>query len=63
MKTLKKNNEIKRVKDSSKKDIEILNNLITSGWNYVPKNEWKSLRSEADVKKLENKKKKRGKNV
>jgi len=62
MKTLKKNDEIKRVKDSSSSDDKQIQNMLESGWNYCAKSEWKATRP-VKVKKIEKKEdKKRGKN-
>jgi len=66
MKTLKKNNEIKRVKNSSPSDNRIIDDLLKSGWNYCTKSEWKAIRPEKKPTEKENpekkKVKKRGKN-
>jgi len=47
MKTIKKNNQIKRVKDEDAMD------MVKRGWSYIPKSEWKANR----VKPVEKKKK------
>jgi len=64
MKTLKKNNEIKRVKDSSPSDEAQIQSLLNSGWKYCPKSEWKATRpvkEKVDKKKVDKKEnKKRG---
>jgi len=44
MKTLKKNDQIKRVNDTSPTDNRKLQVMIDNGWNYVPKSEWKAIR-------------------
>ena len=44
MKTLKKDGEIKRVKDSKPKDIKVIDEMLKYGWEFVPKNEWKAER-------------------
>ncbi len=41
MKTLKKENDYKRVPDKSYKDLEALNELLKDGWVYTPKKDWK----------------------
>ncbi len=57
MKTLKKDNELKRVKDIDSE------NMLKFGWSYCPKSEWKNA-TRKDVKKPEkvDGNKKRGKN-
>jgi len=42
MKTLKRNNEFKRVLDSTEKQLKTLENLIHDGWSYYPKKLWKA---------------------
>ena len=42
MKTIKKNNEVKRVSDDQEET------LTKEGWKYVPKSEWRKVR---DAKK------------
>lgn len=60
MKTLKKNEEYKRVPDSNMKDLNKIDKLVNEGWSFVPKKEWKNWKSEHSPKK-EIKKTKRGK--
>ena len=64
MKTLKKNNEFKRVKDTSNSDNERIKELLNAGWNYCPKTEWKeATRTKKEEPKTDKKEvKKRGKN-
>lgn len=57
MKTLKKENEFKRLPDSTSNDRKRIDDMINDGWIFVPKKEWKETRP---VKK--EKTKKRGKN-
>jgi hypothetical protein len=38
MKTIKKNDEIKRISDKEAPD------MIGKGWKYCPKSEWKSIK-------------------
>lgn len=46
MKTLKRGNDFKRLKDSSVEDHKVIDQLIKSGWNYSNKKDWKdSLKS------------------
>ena len=51
MKTLKKNDEYKRVPDSYKKDIEKIDKLLDSGWSFAPKKEWKEWKVKSAPKK------------
>jgi len=60
MKTLKKNNEFKRVKNSSNDDDRKIQELLRSGWEFCTKSEWKSTRVKKEPKKEGDKK--RGKN-
>lgn len=62
MKTLKKNNEFKRVKDSSNSDNEKIRELLNAGWSYCPKSEWKATRKKEEPKPEKKEGKKRGKN-
>lgn len=59
MKTFKKGDEFKRVKD----DINKINDLIKHGWNYCPKSEYKATykveKTATEVKTEEKKKKKK----
>lgn len=63
MKTLKKNNEIRRVKDSTHPDRLKIDEMVQSGWKLVPKSEWKNsrIKSENPVKEDKKVKKKNGK--
>lgn len=49
MKTLMKNDEIKRVKDSDFIDRKKIDEMLQAGWKFVPKSEWKSRKN--DLKK------------
>lgn len=53
MKTLKGNNEIKRLPDSNEKERKVIEKLILEGWKYVPKNEWKKETRIEKVQKVE----------
>ena len=48
MKTLRKNDEFKRVKDSTVADRKAIRKLVDSGWAYCDKTTWKRMR---DAKK------------
>lgn len=68
MKTFKKGNDFKRVKDFSMEDLEKMNELLKTGWNYCPKSEYKAIykveKSATEVKaeiKAEEKEKKKKK--
>jgi hypothetical protein len=61
MKTLKKDGQYLRVKDTTKKDLEKLNDYLSSGWEYSSKKEWKE-NTRVDNKKETNKTKKTKKN-
>ena len=41
MKTLRKNDEFKRVKDSTVADRKAIRKLVDSGWAYCDKTTWK----------------------
>ena len=41
MKTLRKGEEFKRVKDSTVADCKALRKLVDSGWSYCDKQTWK----------------------
>lgn len=41
MKTFRKGNDFKRVKDFSMDDFEKMNSLLKDGWSYCPKKEYK----------------------
>lgn len=58
MKTLKKNDEIKRVKDADFTDRKRIDEMLESGWKYVPKSEWKKtmVKEEKESPKKEDKK-------
>lgn len=59
MKTLKKKDEFKRVKDS----LDIIKKLLEDGWNFAPKSEWKNATRKKKEEIEKNKKiTKRGKN-
>jgi hypothetical protein len=60
MKTLKKNEEIKRMKDSDFVERKKIDELLESGWKYVPKSEWKKTLSK-DEPKNEGKKRSKSK--
>jgi len=67
MKTLKKGEDFKRVKDFSYEDLNKMNSLLKEGWNYCSKQEYKEtfkgektvteVKSEEKKKDKENKKK------
>jgi hypothetical protein len=59
MKTLKKNEEFKRVPDSTKKDIEFIDILLEDGWSYSPKKDWKEWKKQFETESKENSKKSR----
>lgn len=64
MKTLKKGKELKRMGDSTQKEKMVIDNMISNGWSYTTKSEWKKENkieetSEAP-KKNEKKKSKKG---
>jgi len=63
MKTLKKYNEIKRVKNSSDKDNELLESMLNDGWKYCQKSEWKKTRVKEEPKTEKKEGKKRSKTV
>lgn len=50
MKTLKRNSEIKRVKDTSKTDIDKMESMLKSGWSFCPKSEWKATKPKVEPK-------------
>jgi len=68
MKTLKKGEDFKRVKDFSTDDLNNINSLIKYGWKYCSKQEYKDafktektateIKTEEKKKDKENKKKK-----
>lgn len=62
MKTLKKNSEFRRMKDSSNEDNRRIDEMLKSGWNYCSKSEWRQA-TRKDEPKVEKKKveKKEGK--
>lgn len=46
MKTLKRNEEFRRMPDSSKKDREVIDSMVDSGWSFSAKKEWKEWKSQ-----------------
>jgi len=42
MKTLRKNNEFKRMSDTNMKEISAITKLLNDGWKYCPKQEYKN---------------------
>jgi hypothetical protein len=63
MKTLKKNGEFKRVKDSDISDRKIIDGMINQGWQFSSKKEWKeNTRTIIDEKEDKPKKKRKNKN-
>lgn len=62
MKTLKKENSFKRVKDSNTNDLSKIDNLLNSGWEFCSKSEWKKSKKTEPVKEDKtNKRNKRSK--
>lgn len=58
MKILKKNNDFKKVPDKSVGDILLIQNLISQGWNYCPKQVYKEhVRNNETKQDLEKEKK------
>ena len=50
MKTLRKGEEFKRVKDSTVADCKALRKLVDSGWSYCDKQTWKKEFRDKDKK-------------
>jgi len=57
MKTLKKNDTIMRLKDSSNSEIKIINEYISNGWKFISKKEWKDSKPKKESKKPKKSKK------
>lgn len=54
MKTLKKNNEFKRVPDSTEKHLKAIDKLLKDDWTYCPKRLWKdTFKKKPVVKNIE----------
>jgi len=51
MKTLKKGKEFKRVKNSSRKDMDNIHALKASGWKFCDKTTWREMRDKKKVEK------------
>jgi len=51
MKTLKKGKEFKRVKNSSREDMENIHALKASGWKFCDKTTWRKMRDKKTVEK------------
>ena len=46
MKTLRKNNEFKRVKSSTKADWAAIKKLVEDGWKFINKTTWRHMRGD-----------------
>jgi len=70
MKTIKRNNDYKRLSDSNSKDLNIIDSFLKAGWNFCPKSEYKNINNTPKTKDVVSeqiedvpvKDKKRGKN-
>ena len=51
MKTLKRNDEFKRVKDTSIDDYKEIKRLLDFGWGYSNKKDWKEWKNQSELKK------------
>ena len=44
MKTLRKGDEFKRVKNSTKADWVVIKKLVADGWTFIDKTTWRKMR-------------------
>jgi len=53
MKTLRKNDDFKKMPDKNWLDHKNIEKMIGSGWKYVSRKEWKEFRGDVLVKEIE----------